>query len=129
MNAGSVIEHTVAPTDPVPLTPRQANFAALVASGLPAVEAYETAYNAAGSSRGTLRVNASRALHHPRVAARIRELVDAAGARALRSTASLVADLEEAVDADPNELLTVWVGSCRHCHGDGHRYQWTVDEY
>jgi hypothetical protein len=106
------------------LTPRQERFALAVASGLPAVFAYETAYNATGSSRGTLRVNASRALHHPRIAARIRELLDVAGARALRDTQGLIADLEEACDADPNELLTVWVGSCRNCHGHGHAHQY-----
>lgn len=108
---------------PVPLTPRQERFAVAVASGLPDVEAYESAYNATGSSRGTLRVNAHRTRNHPRVAARIRALIDAAGARSLRDTQGLIADLEEAVEADPNELLTVWVGACRYCHGHEHRYQ------
>jgi phage terminase small subunit len=107
-----------------PLTPRQEAFALAYATTGIAIESYLTAYNAEGSSRATLRVNAHRLLHSPRVASRIRELQDAAGARALRSTQALVADLEEAVDADPNELLTVWVGSCRYCHGEGHRYQW-----
>lgn len=110
--------------EPVQLTPRQERFAVAVASGLPAVEAYETAYNAAGSSRGTLRVNAHRALRHPRIAARIRALMDAAGARSLRDTQGLIADLEEAVDADPNELVTIWIGACRSCHGHGHGHQW-----
>lgn len=31
--------------------------------------------------------------------------------------------------ADPNELISVRVGSCRYCHGDGHGYQWTQAEY
>lgn len=30
--------------------------------------------------------------------------------------------------ADPRELVEVKVGCCRHCHGEGHRYQRTVGE-
>lgn len=30
----------------------------------------------------------------------------------------------ELANADPNELTSVIVGSCRFCHGAGHQYQW-----
>lgn len=116
--------------EPVALTPRQENFAVLVASGIPYVEAYESSYNAAGLARGSLRANAHRAVHHPRVAARIRELQDAVGARALRDTQALVRDLEAAVDADASELVQLLNGSCRRCWGDGGKAQWaSVDEF
>ncbi len=120
-----VATHAVTTVERASLTPRQERFAIAVASGLPAVEAYETAYNATGSSRGTLRVNAHRALHSPLIAARVRELIDAASGRALRDTQALIADLEEAVEADPNELVTIWNGACRRCHGHEHRHQYT----
>src|SRR5262245_57972949 len=84
------------------LTARQENFARLYAAGQPATDAYAAAYTADGSSRATLRVNAARLLHNPRVATRIRELQDAAATASVRSTAALVAELEEAVAADPN---------------------------
>ena len=116
--------------EPVPLTVRQHKFAVGVASGLPAIDAYEAAYNAAGSSRATLRVNAHRLQHNPRVAARIRELVDAAGAVALRDTRALVRDLEEAVDVDPSELIALLTGACRWCWSRSGARQWaSVDEF
>ena len=32
-------------------------------------------------------------------------------------------------EADPNELIGLRVGCCRHCYGDGHGYQWREHEY
>lgn len=92
--------------------------------------AYESAYGCAGSSLATIRVNASRLLHTPRVQARIRELQEQAGAQALRTTQHLVAELEESAAADPNELMSLLNGACRHCWGAGGAYHWRdVDEF
>jgi phage terminase small subunit len=106
-------------------------FARLYATGHQAIEAYRAAYDCDGSTRATVRCNASRLLQDPRVATRVRELQDAAAAGAVRSAAALVAELEETVTANPQELLTVWVGACRYCHGQqGHKYQWIdADEF
>ncbi|HTU68245.1 MAG TPA: terminase small subunit [Steroidobacteraceae bacterium] len=112
------------------LTVRQQNFARIYAATGHAMDSYRAAYGCENSSRATIRVNASRLLHNPAVAARIRSLQEAAGARSLRDSQSLVAELEAVVDANPNELLCVWVGACRRCHGQGHKHQWTdADEF
>jgi hypothetical protein len=109
---------------PTGITARQENFARLYAETGVALEAYTTAYDCAGSSRATARVNAFRLLRNPRVASRVRELQEAAAARSLRSTASLIHDLEAMVDCDPNELVRLDVGPCRQCHGHDGNYQW-----
>jgi hypothetical protein len=114
-----------------PLTARQEAFAVAYVNNLGDTRAaYESAYGCAGSSLATIRVNASRLLHTPRVQARIRELQERAGAVALRSTQQLVAELEESAACDPGELLQLWNGACRHCWGTNGAYQWRdVDEY
>jgi phage terminase small subunit len=115
---------THVPAASAKLTGRQENFARIYAeTGVP-LDAYATAYDCEGSSRATVRVNAFRLLRNPRVATRIRELQDAAAERSLRSTAALIHDLEAIVDTDPNELVRLDVGPCRHCHGVGGQYQW-----
>lgn len=120
-DAGTEIQ---APPDPVGLTPRQDTFCRLYAETGIALAAYDAAYACAGSSRATIRVNAYRLLRNPKVAQRVRELQDAASATSVRSTASLIRDLEQIVEADVNELMTLQVGCCRHCRGSGGAYQW-----
>jgi hypothetical protein len=111
-------------TKPGDLTTRQQNFARLYAETGVALQAYMVAYDCEGSSRATARVNAFRLLRNPKVAARVRALQEAAAERSLRSTASLIHDLEAMVECDPNELVRLDVGPCRHCHGIGGAYQW-----
>lgn len=109
------------------LTGRQENFARAFAECGVALDAYRAAYEADGSSRATSRVNAYRLLKNPKVATRVRELQDAAAQRAGRSAAGLIAELEEMVSADLNELMQLVVGACRHCHGEHGAYQWRDD--
>lgn len=94
-------------------------------------EAYRFAYRVGDDTApGTVRNNGYKVLNHPRVAARVRELQEAAGARSVQSTAYLIRELEEMVSADLNELMQLVVGACRHCYGHSHRYQWRdADEY
>jgi Terminase small subunit len=108
---------------PLKLTTRQENFARLYAETGVAQDSYAAAYDCEGSSRATIRVNAFRLLRSPKVAQRVRELQDATAERSLRSTAALVRELEEMVNVDPNELVRLDVGSCRHCWGIGGAYQ------
>lgn len=126
MNAVSEIEPTVVVGAPVAkaLTPRQDAFARAYASTGLAVDSYRAAYACEGSSQATVRVNASRLLHTPSVARRIRELQDAAAERAVRSNAALMADLEEMVDANPGELVRIETGACRCCWGEHGKHQW-----
>lgn len=105
------------------LTGRQENFARAFAACGVALDAYRAAYEADGSSRATARVAAYRLLKNPKVAARVRELQDAAADRSGRSAAALIRELEEMVSADLNELMQLVVGSCRHCHGQHGAYQ------
>ncbi len=106
------------------LTVRQEAFCRAYAECGIALDAYKAAYDADGSSRATLRTNAYRLLKDPRIANYVRELQDAAAARAGRSAAALIAELEEMVSADLNELMQLVVGSCRHCWGGHGAYQW-----
>jgi len=95
------------------LSARQERFCRLYAECGIATHAYEAAYMT--SSRAVARAAAARLLRNPKVAARARELQDAAAGRSLRSTAALIADLEEMVECDPNELMRLDVGACRRC--------------
>lgn len=106
------------------LTVRQETFCRAYAECGVALDAYRAAYEADGSSRATIRTNAYRLLKNPKVAAHVRELQDSAAARSGRSAAALIAELEQLVSADLNELMQLVVGSCRHCHGEHGAYQW-----
>lgn len=105
------------------LTPKQDAFARRYAEIGVAVDAYCAVYDT-GGSRVTARVNAYKLLRQPKVAAKVREYQNANAAASQRSTEALIADLEAAVDADPNELVRLDVGCCRHCWGVGGGYQW-----
>jgi hypothetical protein len=102
------------------LTARQEAFARTYAEAGVATDAYISAFDS--SSRAAARVNACRLLRTPKVADRVRQLQDAAASRSVRSTAALLRELQEAVDADPNELVRLDVGSCEACWpGDADR--------
>jgi hypothetical protein len=112
------------------LTARQEAFCVAYAATGAAIDSYRATYGCETSSHATIRVNASRLLRQPRVAARVRELQEANGARALKSTQALIAELEEMVDADASELVSLLNGACRHCWGHQHHFQWrTSDEF
>src|SRR5688572_9993360 len=116
---------------PVDLTSKQELFARAYAQGCSVAEAYRFAYDVGDDTApATIRNNGYKVLNHPRVATRVRELLEAAGARTVQSTGYLIRELEEMVAADLNELMQLVVGACRHCYGDGHKYQWrNEDEY
>ena len=71
-----------------------------------------------------MRANAYRLLRNPKVARRVRDLQQAAASRTMMSTAELIADLEAMATADVNEIMSLTVGACRYCWGNGGRYQW-----
>jgi hypothetical protein len=112
---------------PSALTGRQENFARAYAECGVALDAYKAAYESDGSSRATARVAAYRLLKHPKVAARVRELQQAAAERSGRSAGELIRELEEMVSADLNELMQLVVGACRHCWSEHGAYQWRDD--
>lgn len=71
---------------------------------------------------------ASRVAAIPAVAKRHAELVQSA---ALETVVSIREALQWQLDiatADPNEIAYVAKRACRHCYGEGHRYQWIDDD-
>lgn len=41
----------------------------------------------------------------------------------------VVQDIVDVLDADPRDLVDIVTVSCRHCHGEGHRFHRTIIEY
>ena len=74
------------------------------------------------------RQTASRLLRRPS----IRAMIDAAHAKVERrcevKAADVVARLWDIATADTRDIITHKRGACRHCHGIGHRYQFTAGE-
>lgn len=116
------------------LTEKQEKFAQLVgAKGLGQSEAYREAYSAGGMSDQVVWSSASDLAGHPKVSVRIAELRKIRDDAAVKSITFGIRELMEKFLAialcDPNELISVKIGCCRHCHGEGHQYQWREDEY
>lgn len=63
-------------------------------------------------------------LARPDVMARLRVHQDAISAMSVKSTDTLVRELEELVEADANELIEIKTGACRYCWGVAGMYQW-----
>ena len=106
----------IVPAPPEGLNAQQDAFCRRFAECGVATYAYEAVYQA--SSRAVARAAGARLMRNPRVRARIRELQDAAAQQAQRPAQALIAELEQMVDADPNELCSLTVGACRHCWSD-----------
>lgn len=114
------------------LTPQQEEFAQHFAVHRRGPEAYRHAYNVGPETKDcTVASNASRLVATSNIKARIRELQAAATANTFAAVTG--AQILEAFllmgFADPSELSRVKLDNCRFCWGDGHRYQWTEDEY
>lgn len=63
-------------------------------------------------------------LRRPAVMARLHVHQHAIAMMSVKSTDTLIRELEEMVEADVNEFITIKVGACRHCHGVGGLYLW-----
>ncbi len=100
------------------MTSRQEVFARGYAEGLPAIDAYLSAFETT-SSRGAARVSAFRLLRNPKVAARVKQLQEAAAKRSTRSAEALIAELEEMVEADIGELVRLDMRACAQCWSEG----------
>lgn len=84
--------------------------------------AYRTAFGETSSKnpRGAARD----LLRRPDVLARLRTHQHAIATMSVKSTDTLVRELEELVEADVGELVRVRTGSCRFCWGVGGFYHW-----
>lgn len=112
-----------------PLTPQQELFAQAVVELDNQSAAYRKAYDVGPTAKWTtVSAEASKLVALPHVAARIKELRATAAERVCLPSAQVrIAEQRELENADPGEIIGVrWV-NCRHCHGEGHAYQWIDD--
>jgi hypothetical protein len=111
------------------LTPQQEAFAAGIASGLSQADAYRKAYPASVKWRDESVYSKSSGLAaDAKVRKRVADLLSTAAEAAQVDVNEVVRWLTDVLRADPRELVQVKTGCCRHCWGEGHRYQRTVGE-
>lgn len=78
----------------------------------------------AGYSKKTAAQQASRLFRDVKIKAAIEEQRRQRVLQHGMSADDIVKRWTQIALADPNELVSVVVGSCRYCHGQGHQYQW-----
>ena len=111
------------------LTPQQEAFAAGLAAGLSQADAYRRAYPAAQKWQDSSVYSRSSDLAaDSKVRQRVSALMAVAAEAAQVDVNEVVRWLTDVLRADPRELVSVKSGCCRHCWGEGHRYQRTVGE-
>lgn len=108
------------------LTPKQEHYCQLSAVGS-FDSAYRTAYACGkyanvGNSIWELNRN-------PAITRRIHEIMAESNKSLKYSREWLIGWWFGRMIYDPAELTKWAVGACRHCHGDGHDYQWRAHEY
>lgn len=117
--------HDHLPAPPSPIDDRHEAFCQAYLELDNASAAYRRVYDPDGRQPSQqIWSSAARLVAHPDVATRIRQLRDAAAAGAIVRAVDLIAHDFAVMTADPNEISSVVVEACRHCHGDEHRYQW-----
>lgn len=111
------------------LTDQQEHFARLVAEGKLLIEAYQEAYPKSRDwKRQSLHASASNLAANELVTRRIYALRNQAVEKTEVNIQRLVREMAAVAFADPRELVEIKVGCCRHCWGEGHKYQRTVAE-
>lgn len=112
------------------LTARQEAFSQSYAKYRSLRRAYRDAYDCPEDLPAkTLDKRAREVLDAPAVRKRIEELIQEASRATVFTITEALERCLMAATADPNEIVALKVGCCRYCHGDGHRYQWTLNEY
>lgn len=72
---------------------------------------------------------ASRRMRRPCVRREVEKVRAATIEKVQLSTVQVIEDIANVLNADPRELIETRVESCRFCHGEGHRYQYTLNEW
>lgn len=111
------------------LTPRQEKFAQEYAKTRNASQAYRASYDASGLNDLDISKRAREVLHGNKVRERVQEILEEAAAPTVFTVGEVLSRLVAIAMADPNELVSLKIGACRHCHGEGHQYQWREHEY
>lgn len=102
---------------------------AFVTNGANRMQAYRLSYvvdKTATTKQLWARVN--ELLADPEVQHRIQEMRDEAAVKEIVTVRDILQDLHDIATADPNELISVNIDACRHCHGIDHAYQWTNEQ-
>lgn len=81
----------------------------------------------------TCEARGTRLMRQPAIRHRIRELREEQGLLKYRAEKITIPEVLRQflliANADPNELISLRIGCCRYCHGEGFRKQWTANEY
>ncbi len=72
---------------------------------------------------------ASHLASRPEIGRRIDELLKESCDASVADHAAAVRHALDIATADPSAISRVFFTCCRCCHGEGHHYQWTADEY
>lgn len=91
--------------------------------------AYMAAYDCTGLDRERISANGHQVHRKPAVQERIRDLLDKAAAPILFNVSEALGRLVAMATFDRNEIISLKLGACRHCHGADHRYHWRELEY
>jgi hypothetical protein len=86
------------------------------------------AYIRAGYSEKGAGQSAHTLLNNPEIQVAIRDGLEKIANATTIDAAWVMRELAKIASADPNELIENRMCNCRHCHGDGHRYQLTDAE-
>lgn len=115
------------------LTARQEGFAVAVAMGSTKADAYRQNYKTDGWSPQAISESAQRLSTNPPIAARITDLTvkkaEVAAGQFDMTVKKLLQVFIEIAFTDPNELVAVRAGACRHCWSVGGLYHWKEHEY
>lgn len=90
-----------------------------------ATKAYQRVY---GGSIEIAQSSGSKLLADERIAAEVRRWLDELEGKGMASAAEVLAEINRIAMADPRQLTDNWVGCCRHCYGEDHKYQYTPEE-
>lgn len=83
----------------------------------------------AGCLEASAHVTACRWLKATKIQQAIAERMEECATSASITPEWVVGQWAKIAQADPNDIVQVRRTCCRHCHGFGHRYQWTEAEY
>lgn len=104
------------------MTPKQEAFVREYLVDLNATAAYKRAgYTAKGNSA---EVNAARLLRNAQVADAIEKAQNKRSDRTQITADKVLERWWQIATADPNDLIQFRRTCCRHCHGEGHAFQW-----
>lgn len=83
------------------------------------------------TNKSTIDANATKLLNNTEIKTRIDELLQAATAASpvTMDLAQFFGRLVQIATADPDELIGLRVGNCRHCNGENFQFQWREREY